>query len=83
MLLSIMVYHRIWIIVPCVYSRTLSFIHSLCTSLPLLIPPSTPSLSQPTGSLENHRLFCVCFVLIMFCGCAQTRVWMNWWWFSC
>ena len=71
MLLSIMACHRIWIIVPCVYSRTL-FIHSLYASLPLLIPPSTPSLPQPTGPLDNHRLFCVCFGLIMSCGCAQT-----------
>ena len=73
MLLSIMIYHRIWITVPCVYSRTLLFIHSLYTGLHLLIPPSTPSLPQPTGPFATTHLFSlICFVLIVFCGCAQT-----------
>ena len=42
-----------WIQFPVLYSRTLLFIHSLYTSLHLLIQTPNPTLSQPPAFLKN------------------------------
>ena len=56
---SIMVYHRILKEFPVLYSRTLSFIHSICNSLHWLIP--NPQSFPPAAGIEKHfTLWHVC-----------------------
>ena len=58
---SIMVYHRILNIVPCVYSRALLFIHFLFNSLHLLTSNSQSIPLPPPLAFGNHKsVLCVC-----------------------
>ena len=65
-----------WIEFPVLYSRTLLFIHSISTSLHLLIPTSTPSLPHPPPPWQPSVCslcpwFCFCFIDKFICVIFQ------------
>ena len=59
-----------WIEFPLLYSRTLSFIHSIYKSLPLIIPNSNSIPPSPIYPLATTSLFPMSVILFLFHAAA-------------
>ena len=70
MLLSIMIYHRIWITVPCVYSRTL-LLYPFSVYWFASANPTFHSIPPPT-----HRTLCDHPSILSYLFCFDRVLWL-------